>query len=155
MSSMEEQLPSGILLFFALSFLLTAPFVFFSGGEGSNPLSVVLGIAFVVLGGAFIWLVEYSADEQEAKLPNATAYAVVETTMEGTAEETTSTPERSGRTQAERISYTNYCIEKQFADATQGMDQQQAIDYQTGIISESVARGVDPRTVLSERGFPC
>jgi hypothetical protein len=150
---MEEQLPSGILLFFALSLLLTAPFVFFSGGEGANPLSMVLGIAFVVLGGIFVWLVGYGTGGQEAKLPNARAYA--EATMEGTAEETTSVPERPSQTQAERISYTNYCIEKQFADATQGMDQQQAIDYQTGIISEAVARGVDPRTVLSERGFPC
>jgi cytoskeletal protein RodZ len=143
---MEEQLPSGILLFFALSFFLTAVFVFFSGGEGSNPLSVVLGIAFVVLGGIFVWLVGYGSNEQAAKLPQ---------TMESTAQETTSAPVRSGQTQTKSISYANYCIEKQFAEATQGMDQQQAIDYETGVINESVVRGVDPRTVLSERGFPC
>jgi hypothetical protein len=152
---MEEQLPSGILLFFALSFFLTAVFVFFSGGEGSNPLSVVLGIAFVVLGGIFVWLVGYGSNEQAAKLPQATAHATAEPTMESTAQETTSAPVRSGQTQTKSISYANYCIEKQFAEATQGMDQQQAIDYETGVINESVVRGVDPRTVLSERGFPC
>ena len=152
---MGEQLPSGILLFFALSFFLTAAFVFFSGGEGSNPLSVALGIAFIVLGGTFVWLLVYGSNEQAAKLPEATAHIAPESTVESAPEETTTVSGRSGQVQSQDTSYANYCIEKQFADATQGMDQQQAIDYETGIIDEAVVRGADPRTVLSERGFPC
>ncbi len=51
-----EEIPTGISYFFAVAFFLAALVVFFSAGEGITPLSVVLGIAFVMLGGAFIWL---------------------------------------------------------------------------------------------------
>lgn len=152
---MEEQLPSGILLFFAISFFLTAPFVFFSGGEGINSLSVVLGLAFVALGGIFIWLVYYDVGEQQVRLPATMANVATEPLVEDTTKEITSAPEQVDQTQVRRPSYTNYCIEKQFADSTQGLDREQAINYETQIINESVARGVDPRTVLAERGFPC
>ncbi len=54
---MVEQLPDGILYFFALTFFVAAVVVFFSAGEGVHPFSVVLSIAFVVLGGVFVWLV--------------------------------------------------------------------------------------------------
>lgn len=52
---MVEALPDGILYFFALAFFVAAVVVFFSAGEGVRPLSVVLSIAFVVLGGVFVW----------------------------------------------------------------------------------------------------
>ncbi len=50
------QLPSGITLFFAVALFLAAVVVFFGAGEGVNFLSAVLGVAFVALGGAFVWL---------------------------------------------------------------------------------------------------
>ena len=53
---MVEALPDGILYFFALAFFGAAVIVFFSAGEGVHPLSVVLSIIFVVLGGVFVWL---------------------------------------------------------------------------------------------------
>ncbi len=58
-----EQIPEAIPYFLAAAFFLTAVFVFLSGGEGVNSLSVVLGIALVALGGAFVWLAlaEWSA----------------------------------------------------------------------------------------------
>jgi hypothetical protein len=150
---MGEQLPSSILLFLALALFLTAVFVVFSGGEGVSPLSAVLGIALVVLGGAFVWLVGDGGGGQEVNRPETTA--PIEPGG-STTEETTSASGRTGQSQGEgSLSYGNYCIEKQFAEATSGLGSQQAIDYEAGVISEAVARGVDPRTVLSERGFPC
>ena len=147
---MVEQAPSGISLFFAVALFLAAVIIFFSAGEGITSLSVILGISFVVLGGAFVWLVAYGGGAQEVNLPETTAHK-----LETTAEETTSAPRRAGQSQAGSVAYENYCIEKQFAEATRGMSGQQAIDYESAIISEAVARGVDPRTVLTERGFPC
>ena len=153
---MGEQLPSSILLFFALAFFLAGVFVVFSGGEGVSSLSAVLGIALVVFGGAFVWLVSGGGGGQEVNRPETTARIEPENTMATTAEETTGVSSPIGRSQGEGApSYENYCIEKQFAEATRGMDGQQAIDYESAIISEAVARGVDPRTVLTERGFPC
>jgi hypothetical protein len=146
---MEEQLPSGILIFFALFLFLAAALVFFSGGEGVDHFSAGLGIAFVVLGGFFVWFVGYG--EQEANLSEATGRTGSETTVE----ETASTPGSTGQSQGEEANYEAYCVQKQFAEATQGMDRQQAIDYDTGVVSEAVARGLDPRTILTERGFPC
>ena len=152
---MGEQLPSSILLFFALALFLAAVFVVFSGGEGVSSLSVVLGIALVVLGGAFLWLVS-GGGGQEVNRPEATARIESKNTMGTTAQETTSAPRQVGYSQGEgALSYENYCIEKQFAEATLGLDPQQTRDYETGVISEAVTRGVDPRTVLTERGFPC
>ena len=149
---MVEQAPSGVYLFFALAFFVAAVIVFFSAGEGVTPLSAVLGIAFVVLGGAFVGLAGYGGGEQAGNLPEA----VARTGPETAAEETTSAPGGADRSQAESIAYeNNYCIEKQFAEATRGMDSQQAIDYESGVIAEAVAWGVDPRTVLTERGLPC
>ena len=151
-----EQLPSGIPYFFAVLFFLSAVTIFFSGGEGVTPLSVTLGVTFVMLGGAFVWLVGYSLDTQEANPLEATTHAELETKMETAAfEETTSALGRTVQSQSASTIYANYCIEKQFAEATRDMNPQQDTDYKTGIINEAVARGVDPRTVLSERGFPC
>lgn len=151
---MGAQLPSGILLFFALVLLLAAVFVFFSGGEGVSTPSVVIGIALVVLGGSFIW---FASGEGRQEARPETTRIEPENAVGTTAEETTSTSRRAGQAQDETTSYANYCIEKQFATATQslGLGPQQATDYETGVISEAVARGVDPRTVLTERGFPC
>ena len=53
---MVEVLPDGILYFFAVAFFVAAVVVFFSAGEGVHPLSVILSIFFVLLGGAFVWL---------------------------------------------------------------------------------------------------
>lgn len=72
-----------------------------------------------------------------------------------TVRETSSPATRTGESEGETTSYGNYCIEKQFAEATRGMDPQQATDYQTEVISEAVVRRVDPRTILNEHGFPC
>lgn len=47
------------------------------------------------------------------------------------------------------------CLERQFAQATQGMSPQEAAQYETDIIDEAVQRQMDPRDVLAERGFPC
>ncbi|MDP8925338.1 MAG: hypothetical protein M3M97_00150 [Actinomycetota bacterium] len=52
----EEQFPGVILYFFALLYSLSAVVVFFSAREGVTPLSVILRMAFVILGGAFVWL---------------------------------------------------------------------------------------------------
>jgi hypothetical protein len=146
----EAQLPSGILLFFALVLCLAAVFVFFSGGEGVNAPSALIGIALVVLGGAFVWLAG-SEGGQESNRPE-TARVAPESTRTA---ETTSASERTGQSQGESTSYANYCIEKQFSEATRGLDPLQASDYETGVINEAVARAVDPRTILTERGFPC
>ena len=51
-----EQVPEAIPYFFATLLFLAAAFVLFSGGEGINLPSVVLGTAFVTLGGIFVWL---------------------------------------------------------------------------------------------------
>lgn len=148
---METQLPSGILLFFALALFLAAVFVLFSGGEGVSAPSAVIGIALLVLGGTFVWLVGEEGG-QEANGAETTRIAPESTA----AEETTSASEPTGQARSEiTSSYANYCIEKQFAEATQGLDPQQASNYETGVISEAVARAVDPRTILAERGFPC
>jgi cytoskeletal protein RodZ len=149
---MVEQAPSGIALFFAGAFLLAAVVVFFTAEEGASPLSLVLGIAFVALGGAFVWLVGYGGGEQEVNLPEVTARAA---SVETTSEETTSTPEQTVQQTASVADERTYCLEKQFAEATQNLSPAQANDYESAIISEAVARGVDPRTVLTERGFPC
>ncbi len=149
---MGAQLPSGILLFFALVLLLAAVFVFFSGGEGVSTPSVVIGIALVVLGGSFIW---FASGEGRQEARPETTRIEPENAVGTTAEETTSASGPTGQAQGGSTSYANYCIEKQFAVATRGMSGQQAIDYESAIISEAVARGVDPRTVLTERGFPC
>ena len=150
-----EQLPSGIPYFFAVLFFLSAVTMFFSGGEGVTPLSVTLGVTFAMLGGAFVWLAGYSLDTQEANPLEATAHVELETKETAAFEETTSAPGRTVQSQSASTTYANYCIEKQFAEATRGMTPQQDTDYKTEIINEAVARGVDPRTVLSERGFPC
>jgi hypothetical protein len=151
-----EQLPSGIPYFFAVLFFLSAVIVFFSGGDGVTPVSATLGVTFVMLGGIFVWLGGHGLDTQEANLLERTAHAEFGTKKETTAfEETTSVPRPTVQSQSASTIYANYCIEKQFAEATQGMNPQQDTDYKTGIINEAVARGVDPRTVLSERGFPC
>ena len=150
---MVEQAPSGIALFFAIAFLLAAVVVFFTAEEGAGSLSVVLGLAFVALGGAFVWLVGYGGGEQEVSLPEVTTRVA---SVETTAGETTSTPKQTVQPQtASAAEERDYCIEKQFAEATQGMTPAQATDYEGAIIGEAVARGVDPRTVLTERGFPC
>lgn len=142
---MGEQLPSGILLFFALALFLAAVFVFFSRGEGASTL---LGIALVVLGGAFVWLV---GGGQEAR-PETVARIEPENTMETTSEETTSASRPTGQSQGETVgSYANSRIDQQFAAATQ---TKQATDYETGVINEA-ARRLDPRAVLAGRGFPC
>jgi hypothetical protein len=150
-----EQLPSGIPYFFAVLFFLSAVTMFFSGGEGVTPLSVTLGVTFAMLGGAFVWLAGYSLDTQEANPFEATAHVALETKETTVFEKTTSAPGRTVQSQSASTIYANYCIEKQFAEATRGMTPQQDTDYKTEIINEAVARGVDPRTVLSERGFPC
>ncbi len=49
----EEQLPSGILLFFVVVFFVSAVFVFFWGAEDVNAISAILWFAFVVLGEVF------------------------------------------------------------------------------------------------------
>ena len=150
---MVEQAPSGITLFFAVAFLLAAVVVFFTAEEGASPLSLVLGIAFVALGGAFVWLVGYGGGEQEVNLPEVTTRAA---SVETTSEETTSTPEQTVQPQTASLAdERTYCLEKQFAEATQNLSPAQANDYESAIISEAVARGVDPRNVLTERGFPC
>jgi hypothetical protein len=77
------------------------------------------------------------------------------TTMGTIAEIKPGTPGQTGRFQGKTVAEEDYCIEKQFAEATQGMSQQDAADYETGVISEAMARGLDPRTVLAERGFGC
>ncbi len=51
-----EQAPEAIPCFFAALLFLAGAVVLFSGGEGVNLASVILGIAFVTLGGAYIWL---------------------------------------------------------------------------------------------------
>lgn len=51
-----EQEPVAILLFFAIALFLAAVVIFLGAGEGVNPLSVVLGIFFGMLGGAFVQL---------------------------------------------------------------------------------------------------
>jgi hypothetical protein len=150
-----EQLPSGIPYFFAVLFFLSAVTMFFSGGEGVTPLSVTLGVTFAMLGGAFVWLAGYSLDTQEANPLEATAHVELETKATTAFEESTSAPGRTVQSQSASTTYANYCIEKQFVEATRGMTPQQDTDYKTEIINEAVARGVDPRTVLSERGFPC
>ena len=150
-----EQVPSGIPYFFAVLFFLSAVTMFFSGGEGVTPLSVTLGVTFAMLGGAFVWLAGYSLDTQEANPLEATAHVALETKETTAFEKTTSAPGRTVQSQSASTIYANYCIEKQFTEATRGMNPQQDTDYKTGIINEAVARGVDPRTVLSERGFPC
>ncbi len=151
---MGEQLPSGILLFFALALFLAAVFVFFSRGEGDRAPSAVLGIALVVLGGAFVWLMG-SGSGQEAR-PETVARIEPENTTETTSEETTGAPELTGQSQSKTVgSYANSCIDEQFATATRNLNSSQATDYETGVINEAVARSVDPRTVLAERGFPC
>jgi hypothetical protein len=153
---MGEQLPSSILLFFALVLFLAAVFVVFSGGEGIGSLSAVLGIALVVLGGAFVWLTSGGGGKQEVNRPETMARIEPESTTETTAEETASAARRIGQPQGKGdFSYGNYCIEKQFTEATSGLDPQSAIDYEAAVIREAVARGVDPRTILAERGFPC
>jgi hypothetical protein len=150
---MGEQLPSGILLFLAFVLFLAAVFVFFSGGEGVNAPSAVLGIALVGLGGTFVWLV---GGGQEANRPETIAHIEPENTVEPATEGTTSASRRTGQSQdATADTYANYCIDKQFAEATQNLSPPQATGYETGVINEAVARGVDPRTVLAERGFPC
>lgn len=53
---MIESAPDGILYFFAIALFVGGVFVFFSAGEGPTPLSVILGIAFFVLGETFVWL---------------------------------------------------------------------------------------------------
>ena len=150
---MGEQLPSGILLFFALALLLAAVFVFFSGGEGANAPSAVLGVALVVLGGTFVWL---GVSGQEDR-PETMARIEPENTVETTSEETTGAARLAGQSQEGETtgSYANYCVEKQFAEATRNLNPQQITNYEIGVINESVARSVDPRTILAERGFPC
>lgn len=151
---MGEQLPSGILLFFAFALFLAAVFVvFFSRDEGASTPSTVLGIALVVLGGAFVWLV---VGGDSGHLPETVARIEPESTVETPSEETMGSSRLTGQSQGETGgSYANSCIDQQFAAATQNLDSKQATDYQTGVINEAVARGVDPRTVLAERGFPC
>ena len=113
----------------------------------------MLGIALVVLGSTCVWLV---GGGQEANQPETIAHVEPENTVEPAAEGTTSASRRTGQSQdATAGSYANYCIDKQFAEATQNLSPQQATGYETGLISEAVAQGVDPRTVLAERGFPC
>src|SRR5215207_9646661 len=150
---MGVELPSGILLFFALVILLAAVFVFFSGGEGVSTPSAVIGIALLMLGGTFVWLVSGEGG-QEVNRPEPTRIEP-KNTMGTTAGETTSASRQAGQAQDGPVSYANYCIEKQFAEATRSLNPQQAADYETGVISEAVARGADPRTILTERGFPC
>ena len=53
---MVEVLPDGILYFFTVALFAATVVVFFSSGEGVHPLSVILSIFFVVLGGGFVWL---------------------------------------------------------------------------------------------------
>lgn len=77
------------------------------------------------------------------------------TTAKTTPGETTGASKQAGQSQGKGVSNEDYCIEKQFAESTQGMSQQEAANYETGVINEAVQRGVDPRTVLSERGFLC
>jgi hypothetical protein len=72
-----------------------------------------------------------------------------------TVEKATGMPRQTGGYQGKTTADEDYCIEKQFAEATQGMSPQEAADYETGIINEAVQRGLDPRTVLAERGFVC
>ena len=72
-----------------------------------------------------------------------------------TAEKATGVPGQTRQRQSGATNEEDYCIEKQFAEATQGMSQPEAGDYETGVISEAVERGLDPRTVLAERGFVC
>lgn len=72
-----------------------------------------------------------------------------------TAEKATGAPGQTGQPRSGATNEEDYCIEKQFAEATQGMSQQEAGDYETGVINEAVRRGLDPRTVLAERGFVC
>jgi hypothetical protein len=153
---MGEQLPSGILLFFALAFFVAAVFVFFSGSEGISPLSAVLAISLILFGGSFVWLMSDGGGGQEVSRLETGARIEPENTVETTSEETTSATRLSGQSRSDdAFSYENYCIEKQFAEVTQGMEPQQAVDYETEVISEAVTRGVDPRTVLTGRGFPC
>lgn len=71
------------------------------------------------------------------------------------AKETTKVSGQIEQRQGGTITYEDYCIEKQFAEATRGMSQQEAGDYETQVVNEAVARGLDPRTVLAERGFSC
>ena len=82
---------------------------------------------------------------------------------ETTVEETTSqmeTTAAAAETMAaasddQNVQSSQDCLEKQFAQATQGMTRQEAAQYETKIIDEAVQRQVDPRDVLAERGFPC
>ncbi len=151
---MGEQLPSGILLFFALALFLAAVFVFFSRGEGARAPSAVLGVALVVLGGAFVWLVG-GGSGQEAR-PETVARVEPENTMETTSKGTTGAPKLTGQSQSTTVdSSADSCIDKQFAAATRNLSSSRATDYETGVINEAVTRSVDPRTVLAERGFPC
>jgi hypothetical protein len=71
------------------------------------------------------------------------------------AEGTTPGPGQAGRQQNDPASYEDFCIEKQFAEATRYMSSQETTDYETQIVDEAVARGLDPQAVLAERGFYC
>lgn len=87
----------------------------------------------------------------QASSASGKTVAMVKTTPE----KAVGTPGQTKQHQSGGTNEEDYCIEKQFAQATQGMSQQEAGDYETGVISEAVQRGLDPRTVLAERGFVC
>jgi len=81
------------------------------------------------------------------------------TTLETTAVETTAADEQEEDGAAAEQQYDepsdSDCLTEQFAAATQGMGPEEVNAYETQVIDEAVQRGMDPRDVLAERGFPC
>jgi hypothetical protein len=114
---------------------------------------VTVRIVSLMLSMSLLLLAGCSGGGQKANSPETTARTG--TTVKITPGETTGAPKQSGQAQGKGASQEDYCIEKQFAESTQGMSQQEAANYETGIINEAVQRGVDPRTILNERGFLC
>lgn len=113
-------------------------------------------MAALVLSTAVLLVIACSGCGRQAILPPGTKVQTgPHTTIGTTPQQTAGGSARTEQSQGGYVSYEDYCIEKQFAQATQGMSQQEATAYETGVIREAVARGLDPRTILDERGFPC
>jgi hypothetical protein len=113
-------------------------------------------IAALMLSAAVLLVIACSGCGRQAILPPGTKVQTgPHTTIGTTLQQTAGSPARTEQSQGGYVSYEDYCIEEQFAKATQGMSQQEATDYETGVIREAMARGLDPRTILDERGFTC
>lgn len=113
-------------------------------------------IAALMLSAAVPLVIACSGCGRQATLPPGTKVQTgPQTTIGTTPQQTAGGPARTEQSQGGDVSYEDYCIEKQFAKATQGMSQQETANYENGVIREAIARGQDPRTILTERGFSC